>query len=197
MLLAKFGAAIMYHSNLMLILWVMKIDCHFCLIFWVCVCFFLFLVFLYVYEKYCSKEKRKVNTKYKSPKSKEKQNTQTKFGKLKSKKTNKKQKKNPNKKKGLLNYPMYYTIRETLRDNIQFQTVRTKLLLYESQLTNYDSMGNFIDNHDNVRFLYENNGLLLRFFLYFFCFFLYFFVFLFFDFFGFISLSQKTRKKMP
>jgi len=56
---------------------------------------------------------------------------------------------------GMLNYPLYYAIREVYDESCKpISVIKTVLEENKKNFTNVTLLGNFIDNHDHERFLY-------------------------------------------
>ena len=58
---------------------------------------------------------------------------------------------------GTLNYPMFYLIQNLFKNGNSFYDARTFYSQCTSAFKNINVEGNFVDNHDNARFLYNYN----------------------------------------
>ena len=58
---------------------------------------------------------------------------------------------------GLLNYPMYFTIKDVFKNSQSMFNIKNRLENDLSQFRDIDALGMFVDNHDNARFL-NNDG---------------------------------------
>jgi alpha-amylase len=58
---------------------------------------------------------------------------------------------------GLLNYPMYFTIKNVFKDSNSMYEIKNRLSSDLPQFRDIDALGIFVDNHDNPRFL-NNDG---------------------------------------
>jgi len=56
---------------------------------------------------------------------------------------------------GLLNYPMYFTIKDVFAYSQSMYNIRNRYT-QEAVFKDIDALGTFVDNHDNPRFLYYN-----------------------------------------
>ena len=56
-----------------------------------------------------------------------------------------------------LNYPMFYLIQDLFKSGSSFYNARTFMSQAASSFKNINVEGNFVDNHDNARFLYNYN----------------------------------------
>lgn len=63
---------------------------------------------------------------------------------------------------GLLNYPMYFTLKDVFKGNQSMYNIKNRLQNDLSQFRDMDALGIFVDNHDNERFLH-NDGRTNRF----------------------------------
>ena len=57
---------------------------------------------------------------------------------------------------GLVNYPMYYTLRDVFQNKYSMNKIQDRIN-EERSFPDITILGNFIDNHDNTRFLHQNN----------------------------------------
>jgi len=57
---------------------------------------------------------------------------------------------------GVLNYPLYYTLRNVFQQGQSMNQIQTYYQQSSSLYPDPTVWGNFIDNHDNPRFLYQN-----------------------------------------
>ena len=57
---------------------------------------------------------------------------------------------------GLLNYPMYFTIKNTLKYGNSMYEIKNRLEQDLPQFRDIDALGIFVDNHDNERFLHND-----------------------------------------
>jgi len=58
---------------------------------------------------------------------------------------------------GLFNYPMYYTIKDVFGSKKSMQNIKSRWEQEEPHFKDLDSLGIFVDNHDNARFLNQYN----------------------------------------
>ena len=58
---------------------------------------------------------------------------------------------------GLLNYPMYFTLKSVFKDSNSMYEIKNRIQNDLSQFRDIDALGMFVDNHDNARFL-NNDG---------------------------------------
>ncbi|CAG9322929.1 unnamed protein product [Blepharisma stoltei] len=58
---------------------------------------------------------------------------------------------------GTLNYPLYYLIRDLFQQGQSMYNARSFMQQASSAFSNLNYLGNFVDNHDNPRFLYQYN----------------------------------------
>ena len=58
---------------------------------------------------------------------------------------------------GLLNYPLYFTIKSVFKDSHSMYEIKNRLDNDLTQFNDMDALGVFVDNHDNARFL-NNDG---------------------------------------
>ncbi|KAI6658435.1 Acid alpha-amylase-like [Oopsacas minuta] len=56
---------------------------------------------------------------------------------------------------GMLNYPMFFTLRDVFQNKQSMDQLRARIS-EESTFPDITLLGNFIDNHDNPRFLHQN-----------------------------------------
>eukprot|EP01029_Cantina_marsupialis_P021702 TRINITY_DN5249_c0_g1_i1.p1 TRINITY_DN5249_c0_g1~~TRINITY_DN5249_c0_g1_i1.p1 ORF type:complete len:463 (+),score=102.06 TRINITY_DN5249_c0_g1_i1:184-1572(+) len=56
---------------------------------------------------------------------------------------------------GMISYPMYWTMRNVWQWNHSMKELGSQLRTYRSTFHDIDSMGTFLDNHDNPRFLHD------------------------------------------
>jgi len=58
---------------------------------------------------------------------------------------------------GTLNYPMYYKIRDVFQSGRDMRELDQGRAANQNSFQNLDYLGTFVDNHDNARFLHQNN----------------------------------------
>jgi len=61
---------------------------------------------------------------------------------------------------GVLSYPMFFTLRNIFQQSYSMNTINSTLNQYNQYLTDPTAVGSFIDNHDNARFLCNNNDII-------------------------------------
>eukprot|EP01100_Stratorugosa_tubuloviscum_P000829 TRINITY_DN1186_c0_g1_i1.p1 TRINITY_DN1186_c0_g1~~TRINITY_DN1186_c0_g1_i1.p1 ORF type:complete len:461 (-),score=187.26 TRINITY_DN1186_c0_g1_i1:105-1487(-) len=59
---------------------------------------------------------------------------------------------------GALSYPMFFTLRDVFQKGYSMDNIQTQFFNYQNSFKDVTVLGNFIDNHDQSRFLYQNTG---------------------------------------
>jgi len=57
----------------------------------------------------------------------------------------------------VFSYPMYFTLRDVFGSKQAMTAIESRLQQYSSTFSDLSVLGNFIDNHDNARFLYSQS----------------------------------------